>query len=568
MLRCFVVSFLIVFFMTGGAVHSADADPASTPNGTSRPAQHAGGTLKLTAQSAPGSADPQVNYLAPMLQVEAVVYDGLMTFAKAPGPLRRHAVPDLADGQPEQLDDGRTWRFHLRKNIYFSTGQLLTTDDVVASMRRIFKVNSPTAGPYFSHIIGGSLCLHQPKHCTLDGGVVADKETGTIVFHLTHSDPEFPDRLAFGHAVILPENTSVNDTGNNAPPGTGPYRITSYNPNSEMRLERNTWFRQWDALAQPAGYPDHIIYRFGFEPESEVTAIENGQFDWMAENVPLDRLSELGQHFTSRVRLVDFLNLYYAALNVNTPPFDNLKARQAFNYAVSRRAMVIHNGGPAVAIPACQMIPQGAPGFEPACMWTKGASPSDPAPEWEKPDMEQARKLITESGTAGQKVIIVSPQTPGYLAMANELRSTLARLGYIASVRSMVQAVQFPYVQNSDNRVQVALTGWNADYPAASSYLETLLSCKTFHPHSDNSLNMSGYCDQGADLLMAQARAVAVKDQEAGDHLWAAADRELMAGAPTVPLAQVRWVTLLSSRVQGEVTAPIYQIIFSRFQIQ
>ncbi|WP_408740304.1 ABC transporter substrate-binding protein [Acetobacter sp. AN02] len=536
--------------------------------GIARPAEHAGGTLHLAAQSSPGTTDPQVSYFMAMYQVEAVVYDGLTTFTKGPGPLSRHAIADLAESIPQPQDDGHTWIFHLRRNIRFSNGKLLSPDDVVASMRRIFRVNSPTAGPYYSNIVGGAECLKDPDHCTLENGVIADNQAWTVTFHLTRPDAEFADRLAFNHAVILPADTPAHDTGNSAPPGTGPYRIVSYDPSSSMRLERNTHFRQWDAAAQPAGYPDRIEYRFGSDPESSVTAIENGQYDWMAENIPLDRLAELGSRFADRVHIVDFLNLYYAALNVNIPPFNSLKVREALNYAVNRHAMVIHNGGPAVAAPSCQMLPEGSPGFEPVCYWTRGADPQHPALRWEAPDMEKAKQLVRESGTAGQKVTVITAQQPEYMAMANELRSTLAELGYDASVRSMVQAVQFGYIQNSDNRVQISLTGWNADYPAASSYLRTLLACDMFHPHSDNSINISGYCDPDTDRLMDRAADLSVTDRNAGDRLWAEADRRFMAQVPTVPLVQVRWVMPLSARVKGDVSAPVYQVVFSRFQIR
>ncbi|NHO31640.1 ABC transporter substrate-binding protein [Acetobacter fallax] len=556
----------VIFSITLTPVLAASDDAVARAGIPAGP--HVGGTLRLTAQSSGGTLDPQISYLHPNYQIEAVVYDGLTTFAKTPGSLDRQAVPDLADSLPVPEDGGLTYRFHLRSDIRFSNGKLLTPDDVVASMRRLFKVNSPTAGPYYSHIVGGAACLHDPEHCTLTGGVEADDRSGTVIFHLTHPDSEFFDRLAFLHAAIVPADTPAQDTGNSAPPGTGPYYIISYDPNSAMELRRNPWFHEWNHEAQPAGYPDAIHYAYGLDPEAEVTAIENGQFDWMAENAPLDRLAEIGGRFAGQVRIIDFLNLYYAALNVNIPPFNDLRVRRAFNYAVNRKALVIHNGGPTVAIPSCQMLPSGAPGFEPGCAYTRGAAPENPAPTWSAPDMALARRLVEESGTKGQHVTIISPAQPNYVAQANELRSTLAEMGYVVSVRVITQAVQFSYIQNSDHRVQVGLTGWNADYPAASTYLQALFSCATFTPHSDNSINISGFCDHKLDALMDHAALVSITDPKAGNALWAEASRALMAQAPAVPLDQVRWVTLLSSRVHGDFVTPIYEVAFSQFQLR
>lgn len=547
---------------------AGDLPPDPSGRAGAPPGPHTGGTLRLTAQNSGGTLDPQISYMHTNYQPEAVVYDGLTTFSKLPGPEDRQAIADLAESLPSPEDNGLTYRFHLRPGIRFSNGKLLTTDDVVATMRRIFRVNSPTAGPYYSSIVGGAACMKDPGHCTLAGGVEADREKGIVTFHLTRPDPDFFNKLAFMHAAIVPAETPAHDTGNTAPLGTGPYYISSYDPNGALEMKRNPWFREWDHAAQPAGYPDAIHYAFGLDPEAEVTAIENDQFDWMEENVPLDRLAEIGSRYSSRIRIIDFLNLYYAALNVNIPPFNDLRVRQAFNYAINRKALVIQSGGPAVAMPSCQMLPQGSPAYEPGCAYTKGASPDHLAPAWTAPDLPLARRLVEESGTKGQHVTIISPSEPRYVAIASELRSTLEQMGYVASVRPITQAVQFNYIQNSDNRVQIGLTGWNADYAAASTYLQALFACASFTPHSDNSINISGFCDPQLDALMDRAALTSVTDQTAGNALWAQASRMLMAQAPAAPLAQVRWVTLLSRRVSGDFVAPLYEVVFSQFRLR
>ncbi|NHN88582.1 ABC transporter substrate-binding protein [Acetobacter conturbans] len=546
----------------GASLHAAALAPGAPDS------PETGGTLRLTASSSGGTLDPQISYVHITYQMEAIVYDGLTTFAKTPGPMDRHAIPDLVEALPAPEDGGKTYVFHLRHGIRFSNGREVTPDDVAASMRRIFRANSPTAGPYYSHIVGGTECLHDAEHCTLSGGVIPDDTAWTITFHLTHPDSEFFDRLAFQHASILPADTPPHDTGNTAPLGTGPYRIASYEPNSGLVMERNPYFRQWDAEAQPAGYPDEIRYAFGLDPEAAVTAIENNQYDWMLENVPLDRQAEIGSRFSDRVRLIDQMVIYYAALNVNLPPFNDVRVRQALNYALNRKAVVIYNGGPAVSLAACQMLPTGAPGFEPGCAYTKGASPEHPAPEWKEPDLALAKKLVAESGTAGQKVVIVTPQSGGSDAIANEIRSTLTDLGYVASVRPITPVIEFSYIQNSDNNVQVGLTGWSADYPSASSFLQTLFSCATFIPHSDNSINASQFCDHKFDALMDRAAEVSLTDRKAGDALWAEASRALMAQAPAVPLDQTRRVALMSSRLHGAFDTPIYEAIFSQMKLR
>ena len=73
---------------------------------------------------------------------------------------------------------------------------------------------------------------------------------------------------------------------------------------------------------------------------------------------------------------------WYIALNVNIPPFNELAARQAVNLAIDRRALVRLAGGPQLAVPTCQVLPPGFPGYAPYCPWTRAQR----AP-WKAPDL-------------------------------------------------------------------------------------------------------------------------------------------------------------------------------------
>ena len=51
--------------------------------------------------------------------------------------------------------------------------------------------------------------------------------------------------------------------------------FSSYNPNRQLTMVRNPYFKQWSKAAQPAGYPDRITYSFGLTVEAQITAIQN-----------------------------------------------------------------------------------------------------------------------------------------------------------------------------------------------------------------------------------------------------------------------------------------------------
>ncbi len=557
-LSCLLLSLATLHFMVSPKAWATDDVSGA----------HVGGTLRVLAQSDAGTLDPQISYVALTKMFETPVYDTLLTYPKFSGPQAQPVIPNLVEAVPVPEDDGRTYRLTLRKGVRFSNGKPVDVEDVAASFRRLFKVGSPTAGPYYGALVGAQACLENPGTCTLAGGIETDPETRQIVFHLTAPDPEFLDRLAWLHSVILPADTPAHDMGNTPIAGTGPYRIAEYDPTSVFRLERNPYFHEWSHDAQPAAYPDEVRVSFGLDAESAVTAVENGQADWMYENAPLDRLGEIGSRYAEQVHMYTPLLSYFAMLNVHEAPFTSLKVRQALNYAVNRHAMIIYRGGPAVASPLCQILPSGTPGYEPFCFYTLGASPSHPMKEWLKPDMEEARKLVQESGMLGQKVTIIVPSEQHGSATAEDIRNTLQMLGFKATVRSISPAIAFTYIQNTQNHFQIALAGWNADYPSASSFLRTLFSCQTFHPNSDNSPNYSGFCDPKIDQLMDKAAMLALTDRAASNHIWAEVDREIMKQAPFVPLSQTQRVVLFSKRVKNIITTLNDEVIFSQIQVK
>ena len=531
-------------------------------------AAHRGGTLRLTADSAFGSLDPQINYTVGFSQVFYVVYDGLVTFRKTGGPTSDDVVPDLADSVPVPLDGGRTWVFHLRSGIRFSNGQPLTVDDVVATFRRIFRVSSPGSSNFYSSIVGAEACLKQPAGCMLEGGVVADAAAGTVTFHLATPDPEFLQQLAISFAQIVPAGTPDRDVGDDAAPSTGPYMITHYEANRHLRLERNPYFHVWNPDAQPDGYVDAIDYSFGLSDEAEVTAVENNEYDWTYDEKPLDRLGEIGNNYADRTHVSPAADTYFVPMNVNLYPFDHPKAREAVNYAIDRRAIVMFKGGPGAALPLCQNIPRDFPGHVAYCPYTLGADPAHPAQVWRAPDIELAKRLVRESGTFGAHVTLVVPDHAYAIAMGAYLQSMLHRIGYEASLRALDFNVQYTYIQNSNNKVQISMSDQQADYPAASDFLEIFFSCGAFHPGSDSSLNFSGYCNKDLDARMKAADAASVIDRARGNAMWAAIDREVTNLSLQAPLFQNSQVDLVSERLGNYTFSQVAHMLFSKVWVR
>jgi peptide/nickel transport system substrate-binding protein len=522
---------------------ASGSSPAGASSGYQ--SQHAGGTLHLLATAAGGSLDPQINYTLQYWQLYQATYDGLVAFQKVGGDASFDVVPDLATAMPKVTNSGKTYTFTLRKGIKFSNGKTVTVADVLASFQRLFKVSSPNAGSWYDNIVGGAACLKTPATCTLAGGVVVNAATSTVVFNLVQPDAEFLDQLAVPFGSIIPANTPPKDQGDTPVPGTGAYYFASYNPNSALVMKRNPYFKVWSAAAQPQGYPTEIEMTFGLPVESEVTAVENGQADWIFDPIPADRLSTISTTYASQVHVHSLTADWYAPMNMNIAPFNNLKARQAVNYALNKNSLVKLYGGTELAQPTCTILPPAFPGYSKYCAYNSTSSST-----YAGPDLAKAKALVKASGTSGDKVAVVAQNDPVDEAVGEYIEGVLNQIGYKASLKPLSQNIEFNYIQNSNNKVQISVTQWYQDYPAASDFLSVLLNCDEFHKGSDNSINIAGMCVPSIDKMMATAEGEELTNQTAANAMWGKIDKLIMTTeAPWVPLFNPKLIDFTSKRV-------------------
>ena len=129
----------------------------------------------------------------------------------------------------------------------------------------------PTTG-----IVGGQRCARRPASCDLSAGIVTDARLRTITVHLTRPDGEFLHGLAVALAFVAP---AAHPFGRTQPPGTGPYRIVSYDRNRGARLVRNPHFRAWSPGARPDGFADEIVVRVNPDRDAQVAAVQRGEAD-------------------------------------------------------------------------------------------------------------------------------------------------------------------------------------------------------------------------------------------------------------------------------------------------
>jgi ABC-type transport system substrate-binding protein/DNA-binding SARP family transcriptional activator/DNA-binding beta-propeller fold protein YncE len=531
-------------------------------------ASHRGGTLRAVYSTAEITMlDPAAGTSndTPPLQFLGMTNDGLVTLNHVAGPDGTRLVPDLALALPAPAGDGRTYTFRLRPGIRYSTGAPVRSSDVTRSFERLFKLGG-SGTRYYQAIDGATACQKAPATCDLSRGIAADDRAGTVTFHLTQPDPDFLYKLTLAFADVLPATTPDRQAQTSLP-ATGPYMISRYTPGRELLMVRNPRFREWSAAAQPAGNPDRILARLDLGEDGGSRAVASSQDDFLPSIGQIRSAASYFQHHRSQLRINPQLSTVFLNLNVNVPPFNDLRVRQAVNLALDRRRVVNGWGGPLAAQPTCQILPPGLAGYQRYCPYTEhpGADGS-----WRAPDLARARRLVAASGTAGMKVTVWNDlDTPqGSVDEAVDLVQTLRQLGYQASLRVLAQSTFFTYINDSRNHAQVVDGGWSADYPTADDFFGKL-TCAYYVPGNGvATTDTSELCDPGLDRQIGRAAARQAANPAAAAPLWARLDRQLTDLAIWVPTVVPNELDFLSSRVRNYHYNPIWGALVDQFWIR
>jgi YVTN family beta-propeller protein len=516
---------------------------------------HRGGTLTIatpatldtSAPATSASIDPAFFYYTFSPQFSGLAYDGLVTFQRSAGADGLRLVPDLALAIPAPSGGGARYAFRIRPGIRYSDGQPLRAGDFRRAIERLFRVGSP-GRPLYAGLVGAAACAGHPPGCDLSRGIVTDDAAGTVTFHLTAPDPEFLFKLTeYAYAAPVPPGTPDREPGSRTVPGTGPYRI-AYASRTEIRFVRNPLFREWSHAAQPAGHPDAIVWRTVPGARAGVTAVSQGRADWFYGQLPLDQYRQLQLREPVQLHSSPQFAVEFAPLDTHLAPFDDVRVRQALNYAIDRAKIVQLYGGPDFATPACQPIAPGLRGYSAYCPYTR-----DPRPDgvWSAPDIARARQLVGESGTAGERVDVWGSPDEGFVppGVAAYFAGVLRALGY----RVRLHLVPYGTITMSMRAgFQISTDGdWTADYPDPSSYLPQFFGC-------GGGTSNGYFCDPALDRAMRQASQLGLTDPARSAAAWAAIDQRLTDAAVWVPTVSLRVVDLTSRRLGNYQYNPVW----------
>ena len=146
--------------------------------------------------------------------------------------------------------------------------------------------------------------------------------------------------------------------------------------------------------------------------------------------------------------------------------------------------------------------------------------------------------------------------------------SLLNKLGYKAQLQALSADIQYPYCQNSKNKVQFCYSSWYQDYPAASDFLNVLLGCASFVPNSNASPNISEFCNKPIQAQMDAALKQGITDPTGANTKWAAIDKAVTDQAPWVAMINPKYLNFVSKRVKGFQFSPQWYFLIDQASVK
>ena len=281
------------------------------------------------------SFDPLDAYHAGHIQMVKQLYNTLVDIDFNGKP-----VPSLSERWESK--DGKTWRFYLRKNVYFKrdtcfankSESVFSAGDVKYTFERLLNKNSKSLGiSYFTNILGVDK-YRSGETKNIEGIKVINSYT--IDFILKKKDFSLPALFTLSYASIV-KKEAIEFYGQNFkqhPVGTGPFILQKYEPNKEITLIKNRdyWEKQ---SGQQLPYVDKVIIHLTTDDNLALLMFKNKKSNFLELTLPLlKQIKSINIPFSYNIETKENPQLNFYLFNLER--IRDMNIRKAINYAIDR----------------------------------------------------------------------------------------------------------------------------------------------------------------------------------------------------------------------------------------
>jgi len=446
-------------------------------------------------------------------------------------------------------DDGKTYTFYLRSDVYFHNHELFSdgkgrkviADDFVYSLNRIINPRIASPGAWIFNNLS-------------ENGIASLNDT-TLEIRLKSPFPAFIGLLTMQYCSVVPKEV-VEYYGNdfrNHPIGTGPFQFKLWKENEKLVLVKNPNYFEKDSADNPLPYLDAISIRFISDKQSEFLEFLKGNIDFISgvsaanKDELITKSGNLNPSYADKITMIHqpYLNTEYLGFMIDSSKYSdknhpvlNKKVRQAINFGFDRSKMMkyLRNN---IGTPAINgFIPLGLPSF------------SDPFFYYNySPD--KVRNLLNEAGFPNGSGLtsITLTTTSDYLDLCEYIQQQLSEFGIVIKIDVITGATFREMVASS--KVEFFRGSWIADYPDAENYM-ALFYGKNFSPVGPNYTHYSNPC---FDLLYESS--FNVTDDSERYEIYRQMDKLIMEDAVVVPLFYDQVILFVNKDIRGLESNPM-----------
>ena len=502
---------------SGAASGAASGDPG-TPK--------AGGSIVAAIEGEPGSMDPAFSYdFVSGLSVSSVT-EPLLKFCENDQKL----CPNLAESYTVS-EDGLTYTLKIRQGVKFHDGSAMTVDDVIFSLDR---VRDPELGSYVGWMLAKVSTVETP-------------DANTVVLTLSEPDALLEYALATTAAhVVSKAFVEANGDKFGKPEvgsmGTGPFKFVEWKSGDSQTVARFDDY--WDK-ANGGPYLDQITIKIIPEPTTRVAGLQTGEIDFIINNIPSDQYETVKAIADVDLTFTDSYYGEWMTFNMQKAPFDNVKVRQALNYAFDKKAVrELFYGAEADPTKGTLVNPS---------LWTfeKDAWQAawDALPAYDV-DLVKAKQLLDESGVADQlngTEIAYYESTPSIKGAAEAFIDSMSKLGISIKARKVTYQENVALQFGTHDDYDILVASWGSDFPDPSGNLRPNFASENIVAGGANS---SAYKNAEVDVLLAKQNTLVDKAERA--KLLIEAQKIIAEDSAVIVTAYPGWPLAVNKRLAGQ----------------
>ncbi|MGG6313819.1 glutathione ABC transporter substrate-binding protein [Paenibacillus macerans] len=420
---------------------------------------------------------------------ERTMYEGLMGFNE-----NMEVVPVLADSY-KQSDDGLVYTFTLKENIKFHDGSDFNAEAVKANLDRVLdESNNLRMRRSFTKV-----------------AKVETPDAKTVVITLSEPYSAFLNKMAM-LLIISPKALEQYgaDIGQH-PVGTGAFKIKEWIQGDRLVVEKNAGYWQ-------AGLPkvDSVTFKPVPENGSRVAMLKTGEADFIYP-MPTEQVADMEGSADNVIERIDSTIVRYVTLNTMKKPYDDVKVRQAINYAIDKDAYI-------------KVVKSGEASKLDSTMSSKTQYYSKQSGY--DYDLDKAKQLLAEAGYPdGFEAEIWGENDSETIKGMQFIAQQLALAGIKLDVKSMEGGTLSEQINSAatpeEAKIQMWYVSWSPSSGDADGATRGLFSSEMFPPAGSNT---AYYKNDNVDKWIAEANKTV--DAEQAKAIYADIQKAIWEDAP------------------------------------